>query len=45
MRISAKIHQNYEKLFEKKPFFSAYKTLVLLSKTVKIDVSTYERVQ
>ena len=34
--------QNFAK--KKKPLF-AYKTLVLLKKKVKIDVSTYETVQ
>ena len=44
MQIPAKIHQKYAKLCKNKPFF-AYKTLVLIKKTVKIDVSTYESVQ
>ena len=44
-KIPAKIHQKYSKLCKNKPFI-AYKTLVLLiKKTVKIDVSTYESVQ
>ena len=40
---SAKIHQKYAKLCKKMRRF-AYKTLVLLKKKVKIDVSTYESV-
>ena len=44
MQISAKIHQKYAKLCKNKPFFG-YETLVLLKKTVRIDVSTYESVQ
>ena len=36
--------KKYAKLCKNKPFFG-YKILVLLKKTVKIDVSTYERVQ
>ena len=44
MQISAKIYQKYAIVCKNKPFF-AYKTLVLLNKTVKIDVSTYESVQ
>ena len=45
MQISVKIHQKYAKLCKKKKPVFAYKTLVLLKKTVKIDVSTYESVQ
>ena len=44
MQISAKIHQKICKIVQKQAVF-AYKTLVLLKKTVKIDVSTYESVQ
>ena len=44
MQISAKIHQKYAKLCKNKHFFG-YKTLLLLKKTVEIDVSTYETVQ
>ena len=43
-QISAKIHQKYAKLCKNEHFFG-YKILVLLKKTVKIDVSTYESVQ
>ena len=44
MHFSAKFHQDYANLCKNKPLF-AYKTPVLLENTVKIDVSTYERVQ
>ena len=44
MQISAKIHQKYAKSSTNMQRF-AYKTLVLLKKTVKMDVSTYESVQ
>ena len=45
MQTSAKIHQIYAKLCKNKLFFSALKHLFCLTKTVKIDVSTYESVQ
>ena len=55
MQISAKIHQKYAnfcqnsptvcKIVQKQAFFFAYKTLVLLKRIAKIDVSTYESVQ
>ena len=44
MQIPAKIQQKYAKLCKKKAFF-AYKTLVLLKKTVKSDGLTDESVQ
>ena len=44
MQNSAKIHQIC-KFVQKQALFFASKTLVLLKKTVKIDVSTYESVQ
>ena len=44
MQICAKIHQNDAKIVQKHALFG-YKTPVLLKKTLKIDVSTYESVQ
>ena len=44
MQTSAQNSPKICKIVQKQAFFG-YKTLVLLKKTVKIDVSTYESVQ